>query len=270
MSIQSITFASFPAAGSAVDSAAVVNAFKTATGISDTTIENALLDLVDDIAAISSGDVWTNKLKLIYPMVGGTAATHAVNLRNPGTHDGTMNGTITHNANGVTGNGTTGYIDTNFNQSTHGADDDEHISIYSRTDLADNSHVLTVMNGLGNGTILLPKGASNTFISRSQDNISNTVAVTDSLGYFSVNRTSSTGYRKRQNGTNTNVTQSGTQAPLNLNFYLLARNNNGSAASWTTRNIAWAAIGRGLTESEDAALMTAVETFQDALSRGVV
>lgn len=243
-------------------------AFFTATGISDTTIQNAVNQLVLDIKAINSGAVWT-ALKVIYPMVGGTASTHAVNLKQPGTHDGTMNGTITHNANGVTGNGTNGYINTNFNQSTDGANDDEHISVYSRTDLNDASHAMAVLDASSNGTLMLLRSSGN-FITRSQSASSNSTAVGDSLGYFSLNRTNSTEYRKRQNGTNTLVTQSGNQAPLNLNFFLLARNLNGSAASWTTRNMAWAAIGRGLTETDDGSLRTAVETFQDALTRGVV
>lgn len=253
------------AAGGSYDTDA--QAFFTATGITDTTIKDAVNQLVLDIKAINSGAVWT-ALKVIYPMVGGTSSTHAVNLKTPGTFNGTMNGTITHDANGVTGNGSTGYINSNWNQSTNGAEDDEHMSCYSRTD-TDNSGMLCMgVANLANGSWMRLR-SSNNFGTRSQNTSLSSTAVSNSLGYFSMNRTSSTEYRKRQNATSNTITASSDQAVLNQSVYLLAR-NNGSADTFDSRNFAWFALGRGLSESDDGSLRTAVETFQDALSRGVV
>jgi hypothetical protein len=111
--------------------------------------------------------------------------------------------------------------------------------------------------------------SSNNFGTRSQNTTISSTAVSNSLGYFSMNRTASTEYRKRQNATSNTITASSDQAILNQNVFLLAR-NGGSAEFFDTRNFAWFALGRGLSESDDGALRTAVETFQDALSRGVV
>jgi hypothetical protein len=239
----------------------------TAAGITDDTLKQAADELIIDIKAISSGAVWT-ALRVIYLFIGGNASAHAVNWKNPGTHNGTMNGTITHDANGVLGNGTTGYINTNFNQSTHGADDDEHLSLYSRTNLGASGSLAGVVDSGSNGTLFNPFTGTNR-TTRSQNNASETVAETDSLGYSSLNRTASTGYRFRRNGTNTNITATGNTAPLNLNFYLLCRNNNGTAGNFVARNLAWAAIGRGLSEADDGSLRTAVQDFQTFLGRQV-
>ena len=244
-------------------------AFFTAAGITDDTQKDAVNQLVLDIKAISSGDVWTNKLKAIYPLVGGSSSTHAVNLRNPGTHDITWSGTVTHDSNGITPNGTTGYGDTGFNQSTHGAEDDEHVSIYSRTNANITACDIGATNGSGNGSQIRSREGGSRY-AKCQDSSFNGTANSDSLGYFSINRTASTGYRFRQNATNTAITQASDQAPVSTTFHVGARNTNGTAGAFSSRNFAWCAIGRGLTESEDGDLRTAVETYQDALSRGVV
>jgi hypothetical protein len=246
-------------------------AFLTAAGITDPTIVSAIDDLVIAIKAISSGDVWTNKLKVAYPWVGGTLGAHAVNLRSPGTFNGTVNGTITHNENGVTGDGSTGYIDTGFNQSTDGAEDDEHVSLYSRTDESASVLDVGVTDASSFGTQMFLRAPSVNLAVRSQCQ-SQTGSLGDgtSLGYFSLNRTGSAGYRVRQNGTNSNITQVSNTAPQNGNFTFLARNRVGSTVTgFSSKNLAWAALGRGLTEAEDGELRTAVQAFQTALSRNV-
>ena len=50
-----------------------------------------------------------------YGLMGGTAAAHAINWKSPGTFNVTWNGTTTHDALGVTGNGTDGWGDTGIN-----------------------------------------------------------------------------------------------------------------------------------------------------------
>ena len=244
-------------------------AFFTATGITDTTIKNATNQLVLDLKAISAGDVWTNKFKAIYPLVGGDATKHSYNLRNTATFQITWNGTVTHDSNGITGNGSTGYGDTGYIPSTNGALDDEHFSIYSRTNTPISGYSIGVINASSQGTYIQPRRTVDTFRTISQGATADSIASTSSLGYFSVNRTASTGYRKRQNATNTDVTVASV-ALAGVSVALCALNANGSVVSFSNRNYAYFAIGRGLTESEDGSVRTAVETFQDALARGVV
>lgn len=243
-------------------------AFITATSISDNTIKQGIDELVIAIKAISSGAVWT-ALKVAYPFVGGSAATHAVNLKQPGTFNGTMNGTITHNSNGVTGDGSSGYINSGFNQSTNGATADEHVSVYSRTDVANSSYI-DAGAAIGGGTRITLRNVTDFCATRNQNTTTGNTAVTSSLGYFSLNRTATTGYRLRQNATNTNITATNDSSLVNLNFCFLANNANGTISSFSARNLAWAALGRGLSQADDASLQAAVGNFQDFLSRGVV
>jgi hypothetical protein len=252
--------AQYAAAGGSYDTDA--QAFFTATGISDTTIKDAVDALVVGLKADS---VWT-KFAAIYPLVGGTSSTHLVNLKNPGTHNITWNGSVTHNSNGITSDGSTGYGNTNWNISTHGANNDEHMSVYLRTDADDATRVYGASSG-GSGTLMRKNGGN--YATKCQETTERTNAVSNSLGYFSVNRTASTGYRGRQNTTNFNITST-SEARVNLNVYLSCLNSGGTAVNFTTRNIAWFAIGTGLTQTEDGNVQSRVETFQDALSRGVV
>lgn len=62
-----------------------------------------------------------DKFTAFYPIVGGLASWHSLNLINPSTFQITWNGTVTHNANGVTSDGSTGYGDTGFQRATEAA-----------------------------------------------------------------------------------------------------------------------------------------------------
>jgi len=88
-------------------------AFITAAGITDPAQRQAICDLVSDLKSNGSPSFWERDV-LIYPFVGGTAASHAVNLRSPGTYDLTFTGAgLIHNASGLQGNNSA-YADTGY------------------------------------------------------------------------------------------------------------------------------------------------------------
>ena len=67
----------------------------------------------------SNGSIW-DKLAYFHGFLGGTAASHAINWKTPGTYDITWVGTgLVHNATGVKGDGTAsaGYVPYNLQQS---------------------------------------------------------------------------------------------------------------------------------------------------------
>ena len=84
--------------------------FFTAASITDTTQKSAVNQLVLDL---KSANIWT-KMKAIYPIVGGSASSHAVNLKTPGTYNLTYATGMTHSSTGMTGNGTSGYANTSI------------------------------------------------------------------------------------------------------------------------------------------------------------
>jgi len=90
-------------------------AFFTASGLTGATNLNAVNQLVLDLKAAS---IWT-KMKAIYPFVGGTAALHKWNLKDPRDLDAAyrlvFNGGWTHSSTGALPNGTNAYANTFFN-----------------------------------------------------------------------------------------------------------------------------------------------------------
>ncbi len=85
-------------------------AFITAAGITDPTQQAAINTLVVDLKGYS---IWT-KFTAIYPIVGGVASSHAVNLKTPGTYNLTFATGWTHSSTGMTPNGNT-YASTGIN-----------------------------------------------------------------------------------------------------------------------------------------------------------
>ncbi len=79
-------------------------AFITAAGITNPTQQSAINTLVVDLKGYN---IWT-KMKALYPFVGGTAATHKWNLKDPRDLDAAFRlvfyGGWTHSSTGITGN----------------------------------------------------------------------------------------------------------------------------------------------------------------------
>ena len=111
-------------------------AFIAATGISDTTIINALNTM--DLSLISNG--LDTKMKALYPFVGGTASTHKYNFMDARDLDAafrlTFSGGWTHSSTGAKPNGTNAYADTYLQPSVSLSQNSTHLSYYSRTNLS--------------------------------------------------------------------------------------------------------------------------------------
>jgi hypothetical protein len=77
-----------------------------------------------------------SKLAVFYPMIGGTAASHAINAKSPSAFTIIWNGTVTHDANGeqttgdATSYGTTSYIPRGKLSMNN-----THLAIYNRTNI---------------------------------------------------------------------------------------------------------------------------------------
>jgi hypothetical protein len=243
-------------------------AFLTATGITDGTIESAINTLVVDL---KSAGIWT-KMNAIYPYVGGTADTHKYNLKDPQDSDAAFrigwNGTITHNSNGVTGNGTTGYGTTWLSVSAElgGGRDDASGFTYSRTNALDDVD-FGAFDGT-NGFQINPRNPSGLFANRCNTATLNSPANSNSIGLFGISRLSSTSYNRSINKSHTTVSNAATTAP-SRDIFVLALNSSGTAAAHSARNIAFQCFGSGLTTGEIDDLVDINQTFQTTLGRFV-
>jgi hypothetical protein len=245
-------------------------AFFTAAGITDTTQKSAVNTLVTDLKA---ANIWT-KMKALYPFVGGTAAQHRFNLKDPRALDAAYYGTFigggTHSANGYLPNGTTSYMDTKMIPSSLN-NYNSHLSTYSRSQ--------SLNSGIDIGCIqtnyylqVYSAGLTGSRASL-QRNDSDYAIFTNALttGHFLGQILSQSNCRIYKNGVlrHTNTASNSIVLPSSPTVYIGAVNINGTAGAYTNRESAFASIGDGLTDGEAAAFYTAVQNYNTTLNRQV-
>lgn len=245
-------------------------AFLNAAVIENQTQASAVNTLVTDLKGYG---VWT-KMKALYPFVGGTAASHKWNLKNPLDTDAAFrlvfNGGWTHSSTGSTPNGVNGFADTKLNENSILTLNNTHISYYSRTNAIGSYGDMGNLDDSGGspGINLNLKWSDGNFYPRVQDNNAGVTNTGTSQGLFLSNRINSTQVRAFINNTLKLVT-SNSNRKVNFNIFIGATNRNDVAYFYTPRECAFSSIGDGLTDTEAANYYTAVQTFQTTLSRNV-
>ena len=253
----------------AVSYDADASAFFTAASITDTTQKSAVNQLVLDL---KSYGIWTKSLAL-YPVVGGSASSHAVNLKTPGTFNLSFSTGWTHASTGMTG--ASAYANTNLTPSSSLTANNTHLSIYMGTDTAAGNKVEM---GVGVGGTLIPimilmSKYTGTIAQSNAYNLSTnqiTASNTNASGFYIGSRTSSTSHKLYKSSsilaTDTN-TNSNTLPTLSMTIGAL--NSNGSIVQYSDRRFQFASIGSGLTDTEAANFYTAVQAYQTTLNRQV-
>jgi len=255
-------------------------AFLNAANITSFQQASAVNKLVVDLKAAG---VW-GKMKAIYPFVGGSAASHKFNLKDPRDLDLAyrlvFNGGWVHSSTGALPNGSNAYADTKLNESSVMTLGSQHISFYSRTNVQGlyidmgiwgNTPAPGYPAGYGSQLLLRYTWPSTTdsFIGYSTDGDNNYISNNDSRGFFMSNRTSNSQLKLQKNST-INTFTSNAINKTNLNFYIGSRNiYNSTSYLYSPRESAFATIGDGLTDGEATALYTAVQTYQTSLGRAV-
>jgi hypothetical protein len=242
-------------------------AFITAAGITNPTQQSAINTLVLGLKADS---IWT-KMNALYPFVGGTATSHKYNLKDPRDLDAAYRlaffGGMTHNANGIQGDGGSGYADTFAAINTVAIPNRlNHWSLYNRTVSSNyayngifNYNTGLVFFGLGSGV------SSNTItgvqnfqiVGGAADGFTNGTVISNSTANF---------YR------NGSLVAGGTPSsmPPQDNYYIAALNTGGGSIDYySTANIAFASLGGALTATDAANFYTRVQAFQTTLGRQV-
>lgn len=243
--------------GAALDPSA--QAFITAAGITDATQQSAVNQLVLDL---KSALIWT-KMSVIYPVLGGSASSHAVNLKSPGTYNMTFSLGWTHSSNGMTPNGTSAYADTGFASSFYSTS--IHMSFYSRTQTVGGQYEMGANTGTTN-TSLRP--AVNTILGGTT--ATNFTTTTDARGFWIGSKRANNDREVYRNGVSqaTNTTNVTTALP-SINNWVGAGNNNGAVLFPSSKQCAFVSIGEGLTDTEASNFHTAINTYQTTLSRNV-
>ena len=236
-------------------------AFINAAVIDDQVQANAINNLV---IGMKADGLWT-KMKAIYPIVGGTASSHAVNLKTPGTYNLSFASGWTHSSTGMLPNGAT-FANTNLNDNTILSLNSVHISYYSRTN--ENVAVIEMGTGLSDGLFIEARTANVSYY-RVHSTTLLTHADTDSRAFYVANRTASNVMNAWKNGVKLATSTGASTSKQNFNIYLGALNNGGTASYPTGKQCAFASIGDGLTDTDAANYYTTVNAYQVALSRNV-
>jgi len=253
---------------------AYLNAITAVSGTRTSTRDNAINTFV--VGAKAAG-IWS-KLLGVWPIYGGNAASHAINLKTPGTFNITWTGGITHNTNGFR-NDRTGHGDTGINPATVlGAGVNTYsMGIYTRTqDLRDTLGTASMGARVGDSQWqTLADSRSWTDLKRSfyanQNNIElTTPGDLNVSGFIMGTREASTTYRLVKNGTTilSSATTSSTTVP-NINIFIGAFNNAGSASQRSRGEHCFAFYSLPLTSSEEATLHALVQNLQVAFARSV-
>lgn len=240
------------------------------TGISDNTIRTGMNAYVTGLV---DNNLW-GKFYALYPIVGGTSATHKYNLINPLDTNAafrlTFSGSITHNANGMTGDGISGYADTNFNDTTNSVDRNNFgIGLYCRTN--DTQSTVDMGSVISfNYTSLTIRANSTTdgygtYSAQAAGNY-----LINSQGLIYTQRISSTTDGLYRNGILVNSSGlSTTGTSHNQNYFLMCRNLTGSPTNYSSRNYSMFFISRFLTLDEQQKFYTLTQQLQTTLGRQV-
>ena len=246
-------------------------AFLTAAGITDPTITSAINNLV---VSLKGASLWS-KSNAIYPFVGGTATTHKFNLVNPADTNAAFRldflGGMTHNSNGITGNGTsnfaTTYLQVNGDLAggSGSSQNDNHMFYYGNIAARNN-----VDMGAAEGSSAFQMNARNGSNAFNTWNQSSTVdsasGQTLSSGIFGMTRNSSTSYTKFVNTTKAVATRTST-TPVSRDIFIMAQNAAGTAAAFQNRNMRLVSLGYGLSDTDIDNWVTINEAFQTELGR---
>jgi hypothetical protein len=226
------------------------------------------------VAAKAHG--WWTLCDAIYPFVGGAHTPHSKNLRANTfniTDSGVWISGITHNANGITGDGTTGFGDTTFTPSTAAGvylQDSAHISLYlGSTPVPAASRLMMTFgsNGVGIGIFSTGTSLDSNRVNNSM-NVATGIFTGDQRGPFFVTRTAATATTTRSRVTISVADTSASTGVPNSSIYLLARNDSG-VDQWSTANLRFATIGAGLSAQNMTDMIADLDAYQTTLSRKV-
>ena len=244
----------------------------TAAGGSLTLTEKSAVNTL--VLSLKANSLWT-PMKAIYPMVGASAAACAQNLKSS-SFTGTFTSGWTFARTGVTGNGTSAYMNTGLNINTQLTQTNAHCSFYSRT-TNDNILYPSVMGAYGNGSYTQ---AIEMYIKRGSNDAGGQIGSyttslisfteTDAKKFAIISRTSATSLKYYTTGVlRATNTVSDTTGFGSVNAYVGAANLAGTATNFSILQCAFASIGDGLTDTQASNFYTAVQAFQTTLSRQV-
>ena len=218
------------------------------------------------VLGFKTDGIWT-EMKAVYPIIGGNATAHSLNLVDASKFKISWAGSLTHSATGVSGSGTNGGGNTGISPSVDLLQDSTHLSFYCRTNIPGNYLDMGQSTGNRNDCYLYANRMYASINSATVNSITDTnTAVTDTRGWYAVSRTASNVLKGYQNTTTIINNTAASSTRPNQNITLLYMNGFGG---YSPREYAFFTIGNGLSDAQMNKMYNRIQTFQTALGRQV-
>lgn len=246
-----------------------------ARGITDATHISAVNTLVSDLyaAGLINADGSSSKITTLH-LYGGTqfsASNHKWNFMNPVDTDAayreTYFGGLTHDVNGITGNGIDAYIDNHFTHADFPSQNSAHTVHYSRQDINEGAGALRPLYGNVSasfqGTALYPDYNGVTLYNAMLSSSGGGVVSNSAQGLFLSTRTGAAVnqlYRDgvlffNQNQTSVNVTTTTSIIGLGRSY------NSGATDQYSKQNLCARSFGAGLDSTESVDYSNALNAY---------
>lgn len=231
--------------------------------ITDPTQAAAVSNLV---VGLKGAGLW-DKMQAIYPLVGGTAYSHKFNLKDPTIHQLSFIGGVTHNSNGVKGNGTNGYAATSISTATAGPGD-IHLSFYTNeasASFGSNARDVAVTAPL-QLELLSRRNTDNAvvLIDPSGVNIARPTEIRS--GYRVVSRTATNSTRYYKDGVFIESRSNSATGAVGSTLRIMTGASTGNVSVQAQQ---YTSFGLGLTDTDVLNLYTLVQAYQTTLGRQV-
>jgi len=217
-----------------------------------------------------------SKMYAFYPMLGATSGSTSLNgIRSNSTYDLTYNGSFTYSVSGTTGDGLTGWANTNFNSNSF-LQDNMSMGFYQFTqNTPTKSEEIIIGQSFGS---IFPQAQIATRLGTARFmRFGSTTSVQQNAGgnyngfYVASRTTSPAGYLYRNGNTtptlsaSTTYTVGGAARPIAVwNFY---QDTGVYSNGYANQGLSFIFLGEGLSSSEVGTFSSIVNTFQTTLGR---
>lgn len=174
---------------------------------------------------------------------------------------------------GFVSNGTTSYINTNYNPAANGVQlttNSISFGAYSRTDVVSVNPIMGVLGTPPNRFMYIyPRYTGNLFFYTPSSTSDVSVSVTNSLGLFSGNRSGASSVEGYKNGTQVHTGTIASSTLINLNIFICCLSDNGNPSQFSTRQIAFAYVGGSLTQQQHLNLYNDIQELLTEIGAAV-
>lgn len=238
------------------------NRFLQSANITDPVISTAIAVLT---YRLKQTNLW-GRMIAIWPLVGGTSTTCALNLRTS-LNTITWVNSPTFAPTGVTFNGSNNYGNLNLNPQGLGLSTGISTSFYSRTASIATGEGIGAQTGGPASVRLIPRNT--TSVSDIGFNSIAGATPTNCLGWWSNRKSGTLAHRLYKNGVTVATGVANTQAIANTALFLGAFNTTPAPTNFINAECAFAHVGGVLTDDETALMYNIVQEFQTTLGRQV-